>query len=55
MIDLGQRLSIKEVKIGEKGENTPKEVSFMIIDPMSTFMTNTASELATFGTLVKGP
>lgn len=52
MIDLGQRLSIKEVKIGE---NAPKEVSFMIIDPMSTFMTKTASELAAFGTLVKGP
>lgn len=52
MIDLGQRLSIKEVKIGE---NELKEVSFMIIDPMSTFMTNTASELAAFGTLVKGP
>jgi hypothetical protein len=52
VIDLGQRLSIKEVKIGE---NEPKEVSFMIIDPMSTFMTKTASELAAFGTLVKGP
>jgi hypothetical protein len=52
VIDLGQRLSIKEVKIGE---NELKEVSFMIIDPMSTFMTKTASELAAFGTLVKGP